>query len=652
MEKTTLKKRVFRCRTISSCQRCFQSKRKCSKEKPECTRCERLNFPCVYFTSEQLEQRKKVKVGEALKDIINIPDTVITPQPRISENTNFKLIVNSTGEYSKYFPMCLFPFYEHSSNVSWVVDNKKFREEGRKSGAVFDFNVMYSPIDSLDEIKKLIPPRKITDELVYHFFKYVLPIVPIVDKEEFIYKYSIFCNSPKTFNDLNSLLLLFAIMFCSSTSIIINKEYDEKNGNHCESFNNFDYFSLREDCFQCIENLQNLLKVNVTPSLSSLTSLALIYYVGSMNGYTITVQVSSLAKLAQIFGLHRTISNTTKHKYSYTPLRKLVYSFIWLLDVFSSYYTGLPPVMHSQYYEGQDLFPCSNDVSSLFLLARLCNGKVWSSILCYINKIKNATLVDYNNVELLYNESVSQVNEINARILASNEASDDYLKWLVTETRLGLAKSAMLFNVFRHHLNYVPDEKVGNQITTDLALHSLCLINESLLKFLIGMRVSRKSLWYNRLCFPFQAMYVVLSHYKQYPDQIINLSDMPSHFQFTLDPELGIDLMSGDIRMSMANRAIEILKKISPFWYPTAMERFEKLVKFKDFVADKVHKNKQKLKSNVVKLQNNSSTELINYNLPPMSPNSAYTFLDDGLQFLFGDFDEMIAAREEPSIIY
>lgn len=120
-----IQKKTVRNRVITSCKRCFQSKRKCTKARPLCDRCQRIGAPCVYFTEDQLEKRKKSRKQDIFADVDETPNTEITPQPRIKENYNFKLIVNSTGEYSKYFPMSLFPFYEHSSNVSWVVNSKK-----------------------------------------------------------------------------------------------------------------------------------------------------------------------------------------------------------------------------------------------------------------------------------------------------------------------------------------------------------------------------------------------------------------------------------------------------------------------------------------------------------------------------------------------
>lgn len=673
------KKRIFRCRPITSCQRCFEAKRKCDKIKPSCTRCSRLETQCIYFTLNQVHQRKNLKVGQSMKNEldeigfvnldsdnnaisndnnnsnnnsnnntqinINTPTAVINPQPRLEENTNFKLIVNSTGEYSKYFPTCLFPFYEHSSNVSWVVDTKRNRDEATRSGCVFDFNTMCRPMSGIDEIKSFIPNEEMLNVLVDHFFSSVFPVIPIIDKEEFYLKFKLFCQNQKEFDDVNFLMILFAILFSSCTSIILMEKFknnENMNGNNSHTKNNnnnnntntnnsINYSKLRITFYECIENLKYLMSVYVTPSLSALTSLSIIYYMGSLNGYTITIQVSTLSKLSQIFGLHRTIVDSQQND---TPIRKLVYCFIWYLDVLNSYYTGLPCNMHQDYFESQSLFPYSTDINILAFFGKLSNAKVWSIILSNINKTKISTIEDYRKIEQIYNETILTVDKINEQILNSkDQASLDYLKWLVVENRMGLTKSAMLIDVFRHQMNYIPEDKMINQITTELVLQSLVLINETILKFLIGSRISNSTIWYNRLCFPFQAMYVVLSHIKQYPHFQINFSHINGRFKFTFDESLGVDLFNGDIRMAMVEKSISILQNIKNLWYPTTIDRFGRVIQFKKYVDSFL------LQSMPTSTQNFQLDALPNQLEP-----SAYTFLDDSMLFMMGEefqFEEL-----------
>lgn len=630
-------KRVFRCRNITSCKRCFQSKRKCSKAKPSCERCLRIKSPCVYFTEDQLENRKKSRRDDAFSDIHDVPNTEITPQPRSKENYNFKLIVNSTGEYSKYFPMSLFPFYEHSSNVSWVVDSKK---NVSQTVAIFDFNVMFKHFSSLNQIKEYIPERKICDIFVYHFFQNVYPIIPIVDREEFDIKYRNYWADPSGFDDMNSLILLFAILFCSTTSLLINAAVSQDKTSPL-----LNYQLMRIDFFNCIENLKYMLNANVTPSLSTLTSLALIYYVGSMNGFPVTVQISVLSKMAQIFGLHRKITQ----KLDTTPLRDVVYCFIWFLDSMSTYYTGLPTNMYSRSFESESLFPTkSKDVLSLFFLGRLHNAKTWSSILDKINQIEICSIDEYHELDELFSQSVVKVNSISQEILNTRDTPSDYLKWMATETRMGLSKSSILMSVLRHSLSYVPNENLINKLTTDLVLQSLILINESILKLLIGRRALPTCMWYNRLCFPFQAMYVVLSHIKQYPSHTLNLSQLESKYEFTIDPAIEVNVLEGDIRMSIVDRCIEVLKILEPVWTPVTNDRFHRIQKFRFYVSDQVANNpypstKVSPPSAYPSMDTPSTsaaggTPRVIKPEPNTEPDlSAYTFLDDGLQFMFGE---------------
>lgn len=644
-------KRVFRCRNITSCKRCFQSKRKCSKTKPSCDRCERIKTPCVYFTEDQLENRKKLRKDVAYTDVCETPNTEIIPQPRSRENYNFKLIVNSTGEYSKYFPMSLFPFYEHSSNVSWIVDSKK---NTNQTVAVFDFNVMFKHLANLSQILEYIPKRKLCDQLVDHFFKNVFPIIPIVDKEEFDLKYKIFWKKPSAFEDLNALMLLFAILFCSSTSMLINEAISPS------SKTGLDYQTMRIDYFDCIENLKYMLNTNMTPSLSSLTSFALIYYVGSMNGFPLTIQITNLAKLAQMFGLHRKVTQ----KLNSTPLRDVVYCFIWFLDAMSTYYTGLPTNLYASSFESETLFPNkSNDFLSLFFLGRLHNAKVWVSVLDKINQIEKCSIDEYHNIDLKFDESVIHVNRICDQLLESNDTKGGMHKWMRTELRMGVAKSFVLMFILRHSLSYLPTDDLISKLTTDLVLQSLLLINESLLKLIIGRRVLPTCMWYNRLCFPFQAMYIVLSHIRQYPNHHLNLSMLDSKYQFTLDPDLGLDVLNGDLRLPIVEKCLQELPVLEAVWTPVTIERFSRIAKYKQHVVEQLSMNpdtsnnvspsgsgpiggKSPLEHGHPQRATPSHTpqqrqpEIIsnshNNGIGP-APVEAYTFLDDGLQFMFGE---------------
>lgn len=133
------KKGLVRNRKINSCKRCYASKRKCDKQKPTCSRCKSLTVDCEYFPendktlnpslhfekhegSKNVQSFSSTSVKPSLKNLLN---TEINPQPSKQENQNFTLIISSTGEYSKFFPTCTFPFHDHQANLSMVLKDRK-----------------------------------------------------------------------------------------------------------------------------------------------------------------------------------------------------------------------------------------------------------------------------------------------------------------------------------------------------------------------------------------------------------------------------------------------------------------------------------------------------------------------------------------------
>lgn len=602
-EKQDKKNQITRNRKIFSCKRCFKGKRKCDKKKPNCMRCEKAKVNCEYFTKDQINERfynrqqdivatpmhesnKNDSTENTTSTLQNIPNTEINPQ---TENQNFTIIVSSTGEYSKFFPTCFFSYYDHAENVSMVLN---YGGTKRKSSlAIFDFSQIIIPMNSLNEIKSKIPNREVSDTLIDHFFKFIAPFVPIVDAQEFIYEYGKYWENPETFQDKNFLVVMFAIYFCSCTNVGILKVFSKKTKFSClddKILRDLDCENLRNSCFICIENLKRLLNSNSTPSLSVIIGLTLIYYLGSANGYAISIQVTTLVKYVQIFGLHRKLITSSND----LPMRDIIYSFVWYLDGLSAYYTGFPPDMHYEFFECEDIYNLpSNDIHMLFLSARLCNTLVWNRLLFEFNKINKTSIDQFEVVETLYLNSIAIVNSINKKILESNEKPLQYRKWLTTETRLGLRKSMLLVSALKYSISYKPFNFYNRNLTTDLVLQAMLLVNESIYKVILGMSVLKEALWFYRYAIPFQAMYIVISHIQKYPNHQLNFSLLDKELEYTVDDMANLNYLEGDLRLNLIDLSIKTLRFLTTFWHPTKVERFERLIKFRDYVWEKMNEN-------------------------------------------------------------
>lgn len=651
------KKGLVRNRKINSCKRCYASKRKCDKQKPTCSRCKSLTVDCEYFPendktsnpslhfekhegSKNVQSFSSTSVKPSLKNLLN---TEINPQPSKQENQNFTLIISSTGEYSKFFPTCTFPFHDHQANLSMVLN---FNDAEHRKSAVFDFSMLAPSIRSMNAIKLKIPSKHICDYLVEHFEKFVFPFVPIVDFSEFNYEYKEYWKNPTKYDNNNFLILLFALLFCSCTSIHFINELIRLGlykGTIPEVIQKIDLINLRRQCFFCIENIKNKLNSDSTPSVSLIVCLSLIYYVGSSNGLTATLPISNLVKYSQIFGLHRRIVNTEE-----LATRDIIYSIVWFLDSLSAYYSGFPPNMYGEIFHSDfsNLF-LSNDPNILFLSARVENSKIWNRILYAFNKIKKSDFEEFQNVENSYLDSIVLVNSINYKILANPKFSEDYKKWLVTETRLGLRKSALMLSALRCSLDYRDKNNFNGNITTDLVLHAMLLINESIYKVKLGLEVMAESIWYYRFAIPFQAMYIVLSHVKKYPKIQLNFSMIDDELEYTsVDKFVTFSYNEGDIRMRLVEEAIGTLSFLTHFWHASHVDRFESIIKFRDYIMETVNgeDSMQNHMANTINSEQDTKGKdtpqnptMVNIRELQEYLEDAYAFLDESSQFWYGD---------------
>ncbi|TID13883.1 hypothetical protein CANINC_004831 [Pichia inconspicua] len=598
---------LIRNRQIYSCKRCYIAKRKCDKTHPICLRCFKTKHKCEYFSKIE-KKTKKYKVsdlsalnrktpdyGLSVEDssieestfkpsLRNILNTEINPQVSKEENDNFTLVISSNGEYSKFFPTAIFPFHDHQANLSMILN---FNDSETRSHSLFDFSMIIEPLDDLESIKSLIPEKNLMDFIINHFVESILPFVPIIDNQEFLYDYEQFWRKVDTFDDKNFLVLLFSIVFASCTNLMLLKVLEQLNlfeGYENNNLWSIDFEKLRLRSYQCIQNLTRMLKSELAPSISVIVGLTLVYYLGSYNGANASMQIAGLVKLSQFFGLHRSLVPTS----SALPLRDVIYSFVWYLDGLNAYYSGFPPNMNHEFFQTtHHSLANSNDINIIFLRGRLQNTRIWNAILFEFNKINKTDEASLFKVEEMYSESLNQVNSINELIKHNKQACDRYKIFLMTETRMGLRKSALMIHALRNSVknNKVVDYK--ENITSELTLQAILLVNESIYRVRLGADVVKKSIWFYRFAMPFQAMYIILSHLQIHPDKELNFSMLDTKYEYTMIPEYtSFDYLTGDIRLKMVDYAIGTLSFLINFWPPAQVDRFEAIVNFRNYLFD------------------------------------------------------------------
>lgn len=214
-------------------------------------------------------------------------------------------------------------------------------------------------------------------------------------------------------------------------------------------------------------------------------------------------------------------------------------------------------------------------------------------------------------------------------------------------------------NVLEYSICFSSGErKSADNMNTELVLQSMLLINESIMKIVLGLKFRKESLWYIRCSYPFQAMYIVMSHIQKLPNMALNFSILDNQIEYTTYAYLKINYLDGDIRKSLIDESFEALSLILPFWPGVFKERFDRILKFKNFVFDKMQNETNEINSkNLLAIPGNYHNE-INHKIVSNSPGlnetadefsstldfnkiSKSTYSDDGFNFYFdNEFDD------------
>lgn len=106
------------------------------------------------------------------------------------------------------------------------------------------------------------------------------------------------------------------------------------------------------------------------------------------------------------------------------------------------------------------------------------------------------------------------------------------------------------------------------------------------MKIILGLKCRKESLWFIRCSYPFQAMYIVISHIQKLPNMALNFSILDNQIEYTTHDYLKINYLNGDIRKSLIDESFKALSLILSFWPGVFKERFDRILKFRNFVFD------------------------------------------------------------------
>lgn len=563
----TVEKRITRNREVKSCENCIVGKRKCDKEKPTCERCMRLCIVCSY---PKKAVNKRLASGAHLSEDSYASLRFLVEADDDKTGKNFQIVTNLTGELSVFIPSNLFPFYGLSTNLDEV-----FAITQGNSGLhdMFDFSRLTTKKLSIRQLKAKIPPRDLGDFLISHFFDEIFPVVPILDRDDFLLKWQSYWKDPISFIDLNAMILLFGVFFSSCASIQLNSVYGGTL-NHL----NPDFEKLKIEYYDCVENIRYMLKTDVCPSIPAILSLSIMYYVSSLNCYGLAAAVSTLQRYCQMAGLHRKTSNT-----SVMPLKEILYGFVTFLDSLVSVYHGLPTQVDSRVSEIMDISDkLPENMYIAGFMARFFCARICAIFKTSLNEVQGPSKADLRNMKKRLKKVRKIVNSINEKILSSQDLSHSDKRLLKAGNQLFLRRAAYFFVAMKIFVKANVREKPMTPSVNDreLITQSLLLMNESFILINQLPSYRRACLWFVRNTYPLEAVLIVISNLESHPAESLNFSQLCKEELYTKCAS--IDYNSGDLREVLLEKCCDALLRIECLWPPILRNLFRKILDIKE----------------------------------------------------------------------
>lgn len=580
-----MKTKIRRNRAIKSCSFCYTHKHQCNKLKPKCNLCLKYNRDnCIYGFNKYLKE----------------------PEPEPSP------IQSKEKDSTKFISNAFYPYFDDLSNISYLVESRD--SHNMSSPYSFSFlDVSYTSRFTLAQTLKLLPSKRDCKKFIRQYFSNIHPMIPILNVQTTSQDIESLLNRTTDENiDVNSLLILFAILFSVSLSSKIHNGYKDIDQTLIDSYTIYELYGA-------VEYLRQLLKFPSDPTIACIESSLIVYTVGSTNYKDLLAQLATLTRSAEILGLHRDPSKLRVDAKGFQmepKRRKLLWHFVMQAESMSSVYYGLSSLASKvdydtgipSYYEGDQ-----NQIinpSLAFSVAKFKSGMLISKLIDTLNGTlrPNSALVSelFQQVLNLYNDCNVIINDISYCL-----NNDPYSNWLTANIsvlvhrcyllweRINYSLSKSLSNIKivaskqAHTPNYSKDSMVKNLLKPS-SVDSMGLKVAILLLYATSERLcincyNEKFLWYIRYCQPFQYLLILLRDINVAPSKPVDFNepDMPQAIAQYIPHEI---LTKNDVdhRVVVTNMVISKLEVIKEFWPESVKKRFELIKGLKEYVFQKL----------------------------------------------------------------
>lgn len=659
--------KLKRNRQIRTCEYCYSHKLKCDRNSP-CSTCIRTKSDCVYQfkktgkpikthggpglglvtedpetavanpTAEgetvRLMSQEYDKSGPLKKGTANGKASTGMKKPHSKEAGGAKKDItffSNTNNTPLYYSRAFFPYLEPSLNRMFLFKLSEVGENGLKPNfshtGTYDFQRFGLKI-TLKQLFDEYPKKEEFDDVIYLYWDYIYPLIPVIDKETVMNNYIRFWkdlqNQEDPKFDIDVGVLLLAMLLAVKIAFEVNEDDKVK------------LEALKEEknrIYDTFEKFKLIFGFRTNPNLAYIQASIILFQSSCLYYMGIFTYTAALTRQAEFMGLHRDPLlhdvYPNKRNIKDVEVRRVVWHYIRLLDTATSLVSGMSP--HMIMTNASTKFPSKRDYNletqkydgdlnpfMIFTISRFKCSLVMETISHYLNSdfsSENEKILRWEGISrtviALYEDVNTLVKEIFS--CATNpKYSKVLIRWLVSNTAILVHRTYLLHRAcdrrpYSHHNRVIlKPENAANIELTKLSHAnsskdffekvltirmpyyeavievSILLLYESKIRIGVSPELS-KFRWFTKNANPFQYIYFVLRDVHHYPDKRYKFTHVPQEIKNFIFED---DLLTydGDIRRYTIDLALNSLIPLKAYWCDPISDMMNFLCELRKYV--------------------------------------------------------------------
>ena len=584
------------------------------------------------------------------------------------KESNNPVFMSNISNTPLYYSRAFFPYLEPSLNRMMLFKMSEVGESGQIKNdfshiGTYDFQRFGLPI-TLDQLVEEYPKKESFDDIIYLYWDYIHPLIPIIDREITMNNYIRFwkdLNDPENPRfDIDSGVLFLAMLLAVKTAFEVNEKDPSK-------------LKLIQDeksrVYDTFEKFKLIFGFRTNPNLAYIQSSIILFQSSCIYYIGIFTYTASLARQSEFMGLHRdpllhdVYPNTKNIKD--IEVRRLVWHYVRFLDTSASIVSGMSPHMimtnastkfPSKYDYNHETNKFDGDLNPfmVFTISRFKCSLVMETISHFLNSdfsSDNERLLRWEGIAKTVVALYQDVNTLVKEIF-SCESNPKYskilLRWLVSNAAIFVHRTYLLHRAcdrrpYSHHNRVIL--KPANAANVELTKLSQASSNKDFFNKVLTLRMPyfettievsilvlyetkirvgvspelSKYRWFTKNANPFQYIYFVIRDIYHYPTKRYNLNNLPEEIKrFIFEDEL-LDF-TGDVRKYVVDLALTSLSQLKDFWCEPINDMMNFLCELKKYVyrCTESSNNSSNSNSNINQKKNTNNMNM-NSNLNNMN---------------------------------